>query len=181
MGDAEFIESASVNVYTRRATALTGDQMLDNDQRQLVDVALPYMRLWSEIEQYISEGGKETFPPSDPPIFGAEDGPSKPGPSSALRKPASVAVGSGVHLTSRSPLPWARRAPELVTSSRVPLGAGPGVAAQRALPQPAAGDAEDGGDGDGRCRGLPAQPRGNRFGGGGDGDAERDDHSHADP
>jgi hypothetical protein len=38
------------------------------------------------------KGGKETFPPLEPPIFGAADGPAEPGPSSAPNESASVTV-----------------------------------------------------------------------------------------
>jgi len=53
------------------------------------------------------KGGKETFPPLDPPILGAPDEQQS---LPVLRTPsfASVSLLSDVHLTSPSPLPEKR-------------------------------------------------------------------------
>ena len=50
------------------------------------------------------EGGKGTFPPSEPPIFGAPDG-QQSLPVLRTQTPASVGLLRDVHLTSPSPLP----------------------------------------------------------------------------
>jgi hypothetical protein len=51
-----------------------------------------------------AKGGKETFPPLDPPISGAPDG-QQSLPVLRTQASASVSLLSGVHLTSASPLP----------------------------------------------------------------------------
>ena len=50
------------------------------------------------------KGGKETFPPLEPPVLWAPEG-QQSLPILRTQTPASVSLLCGIHLTSTSPLP----------------------------------------------------------------------------